>query len=300
MGDTNERPKAKEPENIYAKMATVKTKLLGIKKGGVNEFSKYNYFELGDILPVLTPALKEERLYMKTQFFATEQVAKLIIINIDKPEEQIDFEIKFAECTLKGAHEIQNLGAAQTYTRRYLIMNAFDIAEADMVDSGAENREAKKDEKKQQPQANAAKPAAKADQPPQDKSGPPQTSQATDIPKLRREIWEKIKQLPEKDQAYWINACKGADAKKLVEINESLKEKQLEAIRAEIYSLLEKMPEAQAMDWLAVCDAANDSELIDILNQMKKQPAQNTTGKELAKQAAETPDELRDEDIPIY
>ena len=36
---------------------------------------------------------------------------------------------------LKGANAIQALGGVQTYLRRYLYMNAFDIVEADMFDS---------------------------------------------------------------------------------------------------------------------------------------------------------------------
>jgi len=215
-----EQTKEKEPKNIYAKMASVKTKLLGIKKGGVNEFSKYNYFELGDIMPVLTPALEAEGLYMKTQFSATEQIAKLIIIDVDNTDSTIEFEIKFAECALKGAHEIQNLGAAQTYTRRYLIMTAFDIAEADVVDAGAEKDEKKESEKK----ANQEK--AKQQQKNQQtqttqQTQPTQTTQP-EIIQLRRDTWELIKKQPQEKQAKWINECKGASAEKLKQLIEEL------------------------------------------------------------------------------
>jgi len=240
-----EQTKEKAPKNIYAKMATVKSKLLGIKKGGKNDFSHYNYFELGDILPVLTPALEEERLYMKTQFSATEQIAKLIVIDIDAPENQIDFEIKFAECALKGAHEIQNLGAAQTYTRRYLIMTAFDVAEVDIVDGGAEKDEKKEAQKKAEQEKAKQQPAPKPLQPPPNSNNPPPT--LTETEKLRRETWELIKKFPKDKQSGWINECKGANAAKLKElIDEMNEELKLEQREAEAEMEREQMQQQEA------------------------------------------------------
>ena len=40
-----------------------------------------------------------------------------------------------ASAQLKGVHEIQNLGAVETYQRRYLYMVAFEIVEADVLDA---------------------------------------------------------------------------------------------------------------------------------------------------------------------
>jgi hypothetical protein len=39
-----------------------------------------------------------------------------------------------ASANLKGCHEIQNLGAVQTYQRRYLYVLAFEIVEHDVLD----------------------------------------------------------------------------------------------------------------------------------------------------------------------
>ena len=46
---------------------------------------------------------------------------------------------------LKGAHEIQNLGAIQTYLRRYFYLTAFNIAENDEFDSMKGNPKYEKD-----------------------------------------------------------------------------------------------------------------------------------------------------------
>jgi len=271
--------KEKEPKNIYAKMASVKSKLLGIRKGGVNEFSKYNYFELGDILPVLTPALEAEGLYMKTQFSATEQVAKLIIIDIDNTESTIEFEIKFAECALKGAHEIQNLGAAQTYTRRYLIMTAFDVAEADMVDAGAEKDEKKEAQKKAEQEKAKQQPASKSQQAQPAKATQPQE----DINQLRRDVWELIKKLPKDEQGLRIAACKGADAARLKEFIKDLNTR----LNAETQET-------------ALGDKLRETRILNTADT-------STLGEELANQAAQEtapedqmPAELRDKELEIY
>ena len=40
-----------------------------------------------------------------------------------------------SSASLKGCHDVQNLGAVQTYIRRYLYTNAFEIVESDALDS---------------------------------------------------------------------------------------------------------------------------------------------------------------------
>jgi hypothetical protein len=248
-------PETKETKqrNIFEKMAAVKTKLIGIKKRGENEYSHYNYFELGDILPVLTPALQEERLYMKTQFSATEQIAKLIIVDIDNTDKTIDFEIKFAECNLKGAHEIQNLGAAQTYTRRYLIMTAFDIAEADIVDARAEKEEKKSEQKK-----NLQMPAQKSQQ--QTTSPETKEPKAEEVTQIKANAWELIKLLPKDQQAKWINSCKNADKKALEKVIKDLliqTQKEPEQTKPEA----EKEPEEKQPPAKPQTNSVNEKEL---------------------------------------
>jgi len=57
------------------------------------------------------------------------------IINIDKPEEVITIISPMSTAALKGCHEVQNLGAVQTYIRRYLWVAALEIVEHDALDS---------------------------------------------------------------------------------------------------------------------------------------------------------------------
>jgi hypothetical protein len=63
------------------------------------------------------------------------ETADLRIINTDKPEEVIVIESPMSTAALKGCHEVQNLGAVQTYLRRYLWVAALEIVEHDALDS---------------------------------------------------------------------------------------------------------------------------------------------------------------------
>jgi hypothetical protein len=268
---TTEKAKETEPKNIYEKMSTIKSKLLGIKKSGKNDFSHYSYFELGDIMPILTPALREERLYMKTEFSATEQVARLIILDMDFPDTTLEFETRVGSCTLTASHDVQNLGAAQTYTRRYLIITAFDIAESDIVD--AETRP--DDRKPQGKQTTQRPPATKTQQ--QTTASKPQ-DRTLDV--VRRDAWELVKRLPQGEQAEWISSCKGADRKTLEQIIAEVgailnapNGQRLEALKAEFFTLLETLPQEAQNGWLDAGYDADEATMEGLLAEIKRQIA---------------------------
>jgi len=63
------------------------------------------------------------------------ETADLRIVNNEKPEEVIVIESPMSSAALKGCHEVQNLGAVQTYLRRYLWVAALEIVEHDALDS---------------------------------------------------------------------------------------------------------------------------------------------------------------------
>ncbi len=121
--------------NIYQKMQSAKVQLqeLNLKKTGNNKFAGYTYFELTDFLPALNKIMADIGLASCVSF--TSETATLTIINSENPEEKLEYTSPMASANLKGAHEIQNLGASQTYERRYLYMAAFDIVESDALDA---------------------------------------------------------------------------------------------------------------------------------------------------------------------
>jgi len=127
--------------NIFEKLQSVRVSLaaLEIKKGGENKFAGYKYFELSDFLPEVQRLFNTAKLCGIVTF--TKETANLTVINIEKPDEVILFTSPMSEATLKGAHPIQNLGAVETYQRRYLYMAALEITEPDAIDASEPSKE---------------------------------------------------------------------------------------------------------------------------------------------------------------
>lgn len=119
---------------IYEKLQDCRLKLSksDLKKSGHNAYTQADYFELGDFLPKLTEIMAESKLTSIITF--TDEVATLTLVDSEKPEDTIVFTSPMRDATLKGTHPIQNLGAVETYSRRYLYTIAFDIVESDTLD----------------------------------------------------------------------------------------------------------------------------------------------------------------------
>jgi hypothetical protein len=120
--------------NIYEKLNKVRVKFHSaeIKKTGINAFSKTQYFQLSDILVSGLQLFNEFNLSSFISFTETE--ATMTVINVDKPEEVIKITSPMAKAELKGMHPVQNLGATQTYIRRYLWTALLEVAEHDEVE----------------------------------------------------------------------------------------------------------------------------------------------------------------------
>jgi hypothetical protein len=121
--------------NIYEKLNLAreifhKTEL---KKTGYNSFAKYYYFELGDFLIPALKIFKEVSLCAIVSF--DKDIAKMTIIDIEKPESTIVLTSPMGSAALKGCHEVQNIGAVETYQRRYLWVAALEIVEHDALDA---------------------------------------------------------------------------------------------------------------------------------------------------------------------
>lgn len=175
--------------NIYEQLANAREKFhsLELKKTGLNKFAGYTYFELGDFLIPALGCLKDEGLVPVVSFDT--EVATLTLFST-KGSDTITITSPMADASLKGCHPIQNLGAVQTYQRRYLFTCLMDIVEHDALDAtmGAENKAAKK-------AASAPTPAKKAKAPAPAKAAPPKPA----APKPKA---EKIQQKPVEEDFY--------------------------------------------------------------------------------------------------
>ena len=127
--------------NIYEKMQEAKVKLQkeDLKKTGFNKFSNYKYYELGDFMPAINEICKELKLFTQVTF--EKEYAILTIIDIEKTEDKLEYYSEMVKTSLKGCNEIQALGGVQTYQRRYLYMNAFEISENDYYIDGKEDNQ---------------------------------------------------------------------------------------------------------------------------------------------------------------
>ena len=119
---------------VYAKLQKARMMLQAapIKKSGHNKFANYHYFELGDFLPTINQIFNELGLCSVISF--DKELATLRIVDTDNGS-CITFTSPMAEANLKGTHPIQNLGAVETYSRRYLYVTALEIVEHDALDA---------------------------------------------------------------------------------------------------------------------------------------------------------------------
>ena len=121
--------------NVYQRLNLVREEFHRAKlnKSGLNKFAGYKYFELADFI---IPALEIFKKHGLTSIISFgKETADMRIINNEKPEEVIVIESPMSTAALKGCHEVQNLGAVQTYLRRYLWVAALEIVEHDALDS---------------------------------------------------------------------------------------------------------------------------------------------------------------------
>lgn len=146
---------------VYKKLQEARLMLQNTKltKSGKNKFAGYEYFELGDFLPQIQKICADVGLCGAVSF--NNEMAYLTIHDTDG-EGFTTFTSPMSSAALKGCHDVQNLGAVQTYLRRYLWTNAFEIVEHDALDATTGSIEpVKKPDPKPVQQPVQVKPAAK-------------------------------------------------------------------------------------------------------------------------------------------
>lgn len=134
---------------IYEKLANARVQFQerGPKMSGKNSFAGYAYFELADILPVINKIGKDLGFICLVSFDADRAT---LTVKDTAGDGEIVFTSPMSTANLKGCHEVQNLGAVETYIKRYLYQNAFEIVEADAV-NGTHNPNEKPEQKPAKP-----------------------------------------------------------------------------------------------------------------------------------------------------
>lgn len=119
--------------SVYKKLNAARLTLqnTALNKSGKNSFAKYEYFELGDFLPKINKIFSELELCGVISF--TAELATLTITDIEDST-QIVITSPMGSADLKGCHVVQNIGAVETYQRRYLWVTALEIVEHDALE----------------------------------------------------------------------------------------------------------------------------------------------------------------------
>jgi hypothetical protein len=119
---------------VYKKLIAVRSELqaMSLTKSGHNKFAGYKYFELGDFLPSIQMLFNKYGLCDVISF--TEDLATMVVYDTDDGS-SVTFTSPMGSAQLKGCHEVQNIGAVETYQRRYLYVTALAIVEHDALDA---------------------------------------------------------------------------------------------------------------------------------------------------------------------
>ena len=176
--------------SIYAKLAQARVKLQkeNLKKTGNNR--SFKYFELKDFLPRVNEIFEELKMCAVVRY--SSELATLTIYDCEK-DESIEFTSPMVQKALPSGTEIQNLGAIQTYQRRYLYLTALEIVEDDLVDSIPPE---KAEQKKQESQKHYNKSTQ------QNANSIPREQYHADVENLRKRLLGKTKEQIESEQLY--------------------------------------------------------------------------------------------------
>jgi hypothetical protein len=119
---------------VYKKLSDARILLQqkSLSKSGHNKFAGYKYFELGDFLPAIQDIFNQVGLVDVITF--NKEVAMMQIFDTEDGSSVL-FTSPMGSASLKGCHEVQNIGAVETYQRRYLYVTAMAIVEHDALDA---------------------------------------------------------------------------------------------------------------------------------------------------------------------
>lgn len=125
--------------NIFEKIQTARLKVRNknLKKSGNNKFAGFSYYELKDFMPTIQDIMSELKMFAK--FSINNNLASLVFIDTEKPEDQIEFTAPAERSDIKGASVAQGWGATITYMTKYLYITAFELIENDILDANSGN-----------------------------------------------------------------------------------------------------------------------------------------------------------------
>jgi hypothetical protein len=128
----NKKGDTKMPVHKKINEARIAFHALPLKKSGHNTFAGYKYFELSDFVIPALRIFNDVGLCAIISF--SETTASMHIVDVEDGT-QVIIHSPMGSANLKGCHEIQNIGACETYSTRYLWTAALCIVEHDALDA---------------------------------------------------------------------------------------------------------------------------------------------------------------------
>ena len=143
--------------NIYQKLLIVQSKLKA-PKGQYNKFGKFKYRTLEDIMEGIKPLLVQQQLALLISD-TVKQIgdrfyieAKALLVNIEKPDEQIITTAVAREAAnKKGMDDSQITGSTSSYARKYCLNGLFTIDDTKDSDARQNYPEQKNNSRPPQP-----------------------------------------------------------------------------------------------------------------------------------------------------
>ena len=185
--------------NVYAKLLEARKRFLesGVKKSGKNMYAEFKYFTLEDIIPVKQKIFEDLGLVDVIQF--DDERAKLVVFNIDDPNDFTSFTSQLAADESLIKNPIQKVGAIQTYVRRYLYMLMLDIVEADAIEATTDKPDTESETAEKPVQTKSKKPATPEQREEVKKELIDEDGKATDL--QVKSIKNGLKKLRDKDES---------------------------------------------------------------------------------------------------
>lgn len=172
-------------KSVYWRITRIATELdkANLKKTGYNKYNEFYYFELADFLPTLNMLSDKYGVCNRPVFL--DDHAELHIVNVDNPEDVAIYAMPNRDCDIKGAQPIQKEGGRQTYTRKYLLMNAYSITDGDVIDGGQNEAYDEKMKAQSKPKQAKQNEPQKAEAKKEDKPAPKNEEPALSM----KEVW---------------------------------------------------------------------------------------------------------------
>jgi hypothetical protein len=125
-------------KTIHAKLNQARKDFHAKTHDKTGKHVNYMYFELSDFLPDALKAFDDAGICGIVSFGAEE--ARMKIVDVETKEVEV-ITTPMSTATLVGCSPVQNLGAVQTYLRRYLWSCAIELVEADKVEASVKEDE---------------------------------------------------------------------------------------------------------------------------------------------------------------